>query len=615
MGTVRLTGAQALIRYLSNQYIMIDGRETPLFAGAFAIFGHGNVAGLGEALETNKETFPTYRSHNEQAMAHSAIAFAKSMNRRRMMMCTTSIGPGATNMVTAAALAMVNRLPVLLVPGDIFSTRSPDPVLQQVEGFHDGEISANDCFKPVSRYFDRIHRPEHLLTALPRALNVLTDPALCGPATLSFPQDSQTMAFDFPESFFKKTIRVIRRPGFDQEEMSRVLERIRRSKRPMIISGGGVHYSGAINELKALAEQCNVPVAETQAGKSSLPWDHEMNTGSIGVTGSSASNTIAGAADLVIAVGSRLQDFTTGSWSVFQNPDENLICINAQPYDSIKHRGLSLVSDAKTALAHLVENLQDWKSDDSWQDEIKSERTKWLDIVDQVTALKNPTFPSDSEVIGSVNALAKESDVVLSAAGSLPGELHKLWKTSQPNGYHMEYGFSCMGYEIAGGIGAKIATPDREVIVMLGDGSYLMLNSEIATSVMLGTKLIIILLDNSGFGCINRLQTACGSNNYNNLHQDCIAPAEKHPIVDFAAHAAALGASSERIDSLDQMPKAMERARKSAKTYLIEMKTDPLPSTQEGGCWWEVAIPEVSKLDSVNQARERYLQNKKHQAL
>ncbi|KAK3584116.1 hypothetical protein CHS0354_035192 [Potamilus streckersoni] len=606
-----LTAAQALVKYLTAQYTVSDGKEVPLFAGTFAIFGHGNVAGLGEALSAVKDIFPTYRAHNEQAMACSAIAYAKTLNRQRMMMCTTSIGPGATNMVTAAALASANRLPVLLVPGDVFATRAPDPVLQQVESFQDGTISANDCFRPVSRYFDRIERPEYLLTALPRALNVLTDMALCGPVTLAFPQDVQTMMYGYPEHFFEKNVRYCHRPAPDKVELEKAAALLRTSKKPFIVAGGGVHYADAVKELEKFASACAVPVSETQAGKSALSWEHPLNMGSIGVTGSSSANNLAKEADLIIAVGTRLQDFTTGSRSVFGNRDVPLIQINIQSYDAIKHGAVALTGDAKTILHSLNEYFQSPLSDSAWQKKATDERSQWLKTVESSTAIVNPDLPGDAEVIGVVNKLLHEDDIVVGAAGSLPGELHKLLKVKRPNAYHMEYGYSCMGYEIAGGIGVKMARPDREVIVMLGDGSYLMMNSEIAASVMLGTKMIIILLDNMGFGCINRLQAACGGQGYNNLLKDCIAPGGPHPVVQFAEHARALGANAEKINSLHDLPEAMLRARASQKTYLIEIKTDPMPSTKEGGCWWEVAIPEVSASPKVNAAHQDYLKNKK----
>ncbi|HET9068913.1 MAG TPA: 3D-(3,5/4)-trihydroxycyclohexane-1,2-dione acylhydrolase (decyclizing), partial [Amaricoccus sp.] len=527
MTKIRLTAAQAMVRYLSRQ-LNEDGE--PFLAGAWAIFGHGNVAGIGEALHAAGDDFPTWRAHNEQAMAHAAIAYAKALNRKRAMMVTTSIGPGALNMVTAAALAHVNRLPVLLVPGDVFANRAPDPVLQQVESFGDGTVSANDAFRPVSRYFDRITRPEQLLAALPRALATMTDPADCGPVTLAFCQDVQAEAFDWPEDFFAPREWRRRRPRPDTGELARAADALRRAKRPLVIAGGGVLYAEATGALATFAERHNVPVGETQAGKSSLPWDHPLNLGSIGVTGSSATNAVAEAADVILAVGTRLQDFTTGSWALFKGADRRIVALNVTPYDATKHNALPLVADAKLGLEELSAALGDARFPDTGG--LKAE---WTAAVDAVTAAPTGNaLATDMQVIGAVNRAAPEDAIVVCASGGLPGELHKLWRTARPNGYHLEYGFSTMGYEIAGGLGVKMAHPDREVVVMLGDGSYMMMNSELATSVMLGRKLIVVLLDNRGFGCINRLQLATGGASFNNLLDTArhVTPSA----IDFAAH-------------------------------------------------------------------------------
>ncbi|HXX84777.1 MAG TPA: 3D-(3,5/4)-trihydroxycyclohexane-1,2-dione acylhydrolase (decyclizing) [Casimicrobiaceae bacterium] len=612
--TLRLTMAQALVRYLAALCVETPEGAAPLFGGVWAIFGHGNVAGVGEALYRHREELPTFRAHNEQAMAHAAIAYAKAHFRRRMMACTTSIGPGATNLVTAAALAHVNRLPVLLLPGDIFVSRAPDPVLQQVEDFHDGGVSANDCLKPVSRYFDRIVHPEQLLTALPRAIQVLTDPALCGPVTLALPQDVQTMAFDYPESFFAPQTVVFRAPPPDATELARAAATLRKAKRPLIITGGGVLYGLAADELRAFAEEHGVPVAETQAGKGALPWDHPLQQGAIGVTGSTAANALAAQADVVLAVGTRLQDFMTGSHSLFGQA--KLVGLNVNVFDALKWRGIELVADAKLGLEALSRALGGWRSDATWQSKAKALAADWRGTVDRITGRRNVKLPHEGEVIGAVQRSARDSakrDIVVCAAGTLPADLHKLWRTAVPGGYHMEYGYSCMGYEIAGGVGVKMARPDREVVVIVGDGSYLMLNSEIATSVMLGRKLVIVVLDNRGYGCINRLQQACGGEPFNNLFADCVQGRQGPPSIDFAAHAAAMGAKAENVKTIAQLEAALKRARSADRTSVVCIETDPARTTTEGGWWWEVAVPEVSERKTVNKARAQYVEDKRKQ--
>ncbi|TPE52933.1 3D-(3,5/4)-trihydroxycyclohexane-1,2-dione acylhydrolase (decyclizing) [Amaricoccus solimangrovi] len=599
MKTIRLTAAQALVRYCSTQ-LNEDG--VPFLAGCWAIFGHGNVAGMGEALYAAGDDFPTWRAHNEQGMANAAIAYAKASNRKRAMAVTTSIGPGALNLATSCALAHVNRLPVLFVPGDVFANRAPDPVLQQLEDFNDGSMSVNDAFKPISRYFDRIQRPEQLLTALPRAFAVMTDPAECGPVTLAFCQDVQAEAYDYPVEFFAPREWHRRRPRPGLREVKVAADAIRGARRPLIIAGGGVLYAGATETLRDFAEKHNIPVGETQAGKSSLPWDHPLNLGSIGVTGSAATNAIAAEADVLIGVGTRFQDFTTGSWSLFQNPNRRIVSINVAPFDTHKHNSLPLVADAKLALEEIDELLADHKAPD-FDASLKSD---WIAAVDKVTAAPKDgnALPTDMQVIGAVQRGLDENGVVVCAAGGLPGELHKLWKTARPNGYHLEYGFSTMGYEIAGGLGVKMALPDREVVVMVGDGSYMMLNSELATSVMLGQKIIVVLLDNRGYGCINRLQIACGGAPFNNLIDDT-----RHAVpsnIDFAAHAASMGATSEKVDSIGGLEEAMTRARASDTSYVILIDTDPMPTTEAGGHWWDVAVPEVSGRAEVVEARKGY---------
>jgi 3D-(3,5/4)-trihydroxycyclohexane-1,2-dione acylhydrolase (decyclizing) len=502
-----MTMAQALLRYLAAQSTEIDGQEQPLFAGVFAIFGHGNVAGIGQALAEMGNRLPTYRAHNEQGMALAAVAFAKASNRRRMMACTSSIGPGATNMVTAAAVAHVNRLPLLLLPGDVFAGRRPDPVLQQIENFADPTLSANDCFRPVARYWDRITRPQQLLTSLPQALRVLTDPADCGPVVLALPQDVQTEAADFPESFFASRLHRPRRPAPDATELAEALESLKAAKAPLLLCGGGVHYSEAAAELAAFAERHGVPVAETQAGKGALAWTHPLNLGSIGVTGTAAANAMAREADLLLAIGSRLQDFTTGSRALWSSATQ-LIQLNTAAFDAHKHGARSLIADARAGLEALARGLEGWKAPAAWTERAKKLRAEWQQVVDRVTAPPSGNaLPSDAQVLGAVNRKAGPSDIMVAAAGGLPGELHKLWRTTDPKGYHLEYGYSCMGYEIAGGLGVKLARPDRRIIVLVGDGSYLMMNSEIATTVMMGLKLDIVLLDNRA----SAASTACSN--------------------------------------------------------------------------------------------------------
>ena len=596
MSTLRLTMAQALVRFLAAQRSEVDGREVPLFAGVFAIFGHGNVAGLGEALYGARETVPTLRAHNEQAMALAAIAFAKQMRRRRVMACTTSIGPGATNMVTAAAVAHANRLPVLLLPGDIFASRRPDPVLQQIEAFGDPTISVNDCFRPVSRWWDRILRPEQILQSLPQAMRVLTDPAECGPVTLALPQDVQTEAFDYPEDFFRPRLWRPRRPAPDAQELAAAADALRRATAPLLIAGGGVHYSLATETLAVFAERHGIPVAETQAGKGALAWDHPAAVGGLGVTGAAAANALAAEADLLLAAGTRLGDFATASRSLFRNSGMSLIQLNAAGYDAAKHGALPLVADVSAGLEALSALLGEWRAPKAWTEKARRLASDWQVEVGRATAPGGNALPTDAQVLGAVNRSAGPEDIVVCAAGGLPGELHKLWRVRRPGTYHLEYGYSCMGYEIAGGLGAKLAAPEREVFVLVGDGSYLMMNSEIATSIELGRKLVIVVLDNGGFGCIDRLQTAVGGASFNNL----LAAGSG---VDFAAHAASLGAAARAVSEIAELEAALSAARKETRTAVIVIRTDPRASTAAGGAWWEVAVPEVSARPKVSAAR------------
>lgn len=617
MTILRLTMAQALVKHMAAlQVELADGSVLPYLAGVFAIFGHGNVAGLGEALAAERSHLPTWRAHNEQAMAHAAIAFAKANFRQRAMAVTTSIGPGATNLLTAAALAHVNRLPVLLLPGDVFASRAPDPVLQQLEDWSQGDTSANDAFRPVTRYFDRITRAEQILTALPRAIAVMTDPALCGPVCLALPQDVQTHAFDCPDTFLHPPTIQFRRPPADAFELQRAATLLRSARRPIIIAGGGVLYSQAWAELQALAQTHGIPVAETQAGKSSLRWDHPLHLGAIGVTGSPAANTLARQADLVLAIGSRLQDFSTGSHSLFTQAQ--VLGLNVQAADAGKAGGVTLIADARAALQQLAPLLVGWQADAGWTALARQQSAAWMQRVTELTTSPPPSgdLPYDADVIGAVRDSCADSaanDVVVCAAGTLPAELHKLWRAGAPGNYHMEYGYSCMGYEIAGGLGVKMARAQQEVIVMVGDGSYLMMNSELATSVMLGRKLIVVVLDNRGYGCIQRLQLASGSPRFNNLLDDCVDNGGELPAIDFAMHARSLGADAVHVDDLAQLAEALLAARAARKTQVIVINTTHTRTTEDGGCWWDVAIPEVSQRSEVQAAFAAYTAARKDQ--
>jgi 3D-(3,5/4)-trihydroxycyclohexane-1,2-dione acylhydrolase (decyclizing) len=599
----RLTVAQALVRAMAAQWTEVDGERERVFAGVWAIFGHGNVAALGEALYAARDVLPTLRAHNEQAMGHAAVAFAKASYRRRMMACTTSIGPGATNLATAAAVAHVNRLPVLLLPGDVFATRVPDPVLQQVEDFGDGLVTANDCLRPLSRYFDRITRPEQLVAAFNRAMQVLTDPALCGPVTLALCQDVQAEAFSWPRSLFEERLWVLRRSPPDASELAQAVQVLRAAHRPLIVCGGGVLYSAAAGALREFCDRHGIPSAETQAGKSALPGSHPLNLGGIGVTGTAAANSLAAEADVVLAVGTRLQDFTTGSATLFRSKGCRVVGLNVQSFDAYKHGAVPVVADAREGLRQLSAALGDWRAARPWTERAQAERRSWLQTAQSFTTAGNAMLPSDAQVIGVVQKAARPSDILVGAAGGLPGELHRHWQAQQPGGYHLEYGFSCMGYEIAGALGAKLARREREVIVMVGDGSYLMLNSEIATSVRMGLKLIVVLLDNGGFGCIERLQSTTGNASFNNLRRATGADDG----LDLVAHARSLGALGSRVRGTAELAGALDAARKADRTSVLVIETDPAASTTAGGHWWDVAVPEVSDRAEVRAARERYV--------
>ncbi len=547
-------------------------------------------------------------------MALAAIAYAKASNRKRIMAATTSIGPGALNMVTAAAVAHVNRVPVLLLPGDVFAGRRPDPVLQQIEDFGDGTMSVNDCFRPVSRYFDRITRPEQLIPALNRTMAVLTDPAECGPVTLSLCQDTQAEAFDYPVSFFRERVWSFRRPRPDEGELHAAVTALKAAKKPVIVAGGGVNFSEANTTLAAFAERHGIPVVETQGGKSSLPFLNELNMGAVGVTGTGASNDVCDEADLVLAVGTRLQDFTTASWTIFQNESKTIIGLNTQTFDATKHQALPLVADAKVGLEELSANLGKWQAPESWTKKAVQGRANWIKAADTYTAASNLERPSDAQVIGAVQRALGRDIIGMGASGGLPGEMHKLWQASFPGSYHMEYGFSCMGYEIAGGLGIKLARPDKEVVIMLGDGSYMMMNSELATSVMLGQKITVMLLDNRGFGCINRLQHAAGGERFNNLY-DYNVKQDIPPEIDFAAHARAMGAVGVKVKSLAELEVALKDSKKNTRSTVIVIDTDPMISTDAGGAWWDVGIPEVSERPAVLAANKKWAEGRAKQKL
>lgn len=607
--TIRLTAAQAMMKWLSVQMTPEGDR---FIEGMWAIFGHGNVAGIGEALHAYRDVFPTWRGQNEQTMGHAALAYAKAKKRTRAHAVTSSIGPGSTNLVTAAALAHVNRLPMLIVAGDVFASRRPEPVLQQVEDFDDGTVSANDCFKPVSRYFDRITRPEHLLSALPRALRVMTDPANCGPATLAFCQDVQAEAYDYPEAFFEPRVWHIRRPAPDAGELARVADLIKAAKNPIIIAGGGVIYSQAEETLAAFATAHGIPVAETQAGKSALPQSHPMNFGASGVDGSAAANAISQSADLVIGVGTRLQDFTTGSRTMF-GEGATLVSINTHGYDAAKHGAVSLVADAKVALEDLGAAIDGYKA--SAFD--PAAREDWLRAVDVYCARPEDqsALPTDGQVIGAVQRATTESAIAMSAAGTMPGALKLLWQPSQ-GGYHMEYGYSCMGYEVAGAMGLKLALPEREVICFVGDGSYMLANSELATAVMRRVPFTVVLTDNRGYGCINRLQTlGCGGEPFNNMYVDCNI--EVQPEIDYVAHAGAMGAHAVKAADTDALEAEIKaaRTRNIPTVIVIDTIAKDFPGTGlettagEHGFFWDVAVPEVSDRQKQRDFYANYLKH------
>ncbi len=617
MATRRLTMAQALIAFLQSQYVERDGVETPFFAGCWGIFGHGNVAGIGQALQQVAASFRYYQTRNEQAMVHAAIAYAKMKNRLQAFACTSSIGPGATNMVTGAATATINRIPVLLLPGDIFAERTPAPVLQQLEWEHSQDISVNDCFKPVSRYWDRITRPEQLLTALPEAMRVLTSPADTGAVTLALPQDVQTMAFDYPGAFFRRRVWHIPRNRPDVAALRQAAAWIAQSKRPLIVAGGGVHYSEATEALRQLVERTGIPVGETQAGKGALPYDHPLNLGAIGVTGTLGANRIAHDADLVIGIGTRYSDFTTASKTAFQHPNVRFININVAEFDAAKHSAIPLVGDARATLEELLPLLEGWQVTAEYRALAAQYNREWDAEVERIYALEHGPLISQGEVIGVVNKLSRPQDVVFCAAGSLPGDLHKLWRTRDPKGYHLEYGYSCMGYEIAGGMGAKLAAPEREVYVMVGDGSYLMMNSEIATMTQEGIKVIIVVLDNHGFASIGGLSKSVGSDGFGTKYrrrtESGHLDGDVLPI-DFAANAASLGAHVLQAQGRDDLADALQQAQAiQGGPVCIVIEVDRRQRVGGYESWWDVAVAEVSENPDVQRARAEYVEQKKRE--
>ncbi len=614
-GTLRLTMAQALIRFLGSQYVARDrDGEQPFFAGCFGIFGHGNVSGMGQALQQYPE-FRYYQTRNEQSMVHTATAFAKMKNRLQTFACTSSIGPGATNMITGAATATINRLPVLLLPGDIFARRNVAPVLQQLESEHSQDVSVNDCFRPVSRYWDRINRAEQLLTALPEALRVLTSPVDTGAVTLALPEDVQTEAYDYPAEFFEKRTWTIPRNRPDRAAVEQAAGWIREARRPMIVAGGGAIYSDAVDLLGRLVDQTGIPVGETMAGKGSLPFDHVLNLGAVGVTGTFAANRIAREADLVIGIGTRYSDFTTASKTAFQNPAVRFININVAEFDAFKHSALPLAGDARATLEDLAELLSGHAVDAAYRQEAERLHAEWESEVDRIYAIRGEPLVSQGELIGAVNELGDASGVMVCAAGSLPGDLHKLWRARHPKNYHLEYGYSCMGYEIAGGLGIKMAAPEREVYVLVGDGSYLMLSNEIITSIQEGYKLTIVLMDNSGFNSIGGLSRSLGQQGFGTRFvfpegdrlpgdesQDDVKPLP----VDLAMNARGLGAHVIECKTYEEFTAALSESKSIDRTTVIYIQNDRYAGVPGYESWWDVPVAEVSEMDEVRKARKAW---------
>jgi 3D-(3,5/4)-trihydroxycyclohexane-1,2-dione acylhydrolase (decyclizing) len=614
---MRLTVGQALIRFLSAQYSERDGNRQPFFAGCWGIFGHGNVAGLSQALLEARDSFRYYQARNEQAMVHAAAGYARMTNRLQTFACTSSIGPGATNMVTGAALATINRLPVLLLPGDVFATRVANPVLQELEDSRTLDVSVNDCLRPVSRYFDRIWRPEQLPAALLQAMRVLTDPAETGAVTLALPQDTAAEAHDWPAELFEVRVWHIRRPYPEPEAVAHAADAIRSSRRPLIVAGGGVHYSDAAQALRSFAELTGIPVAETQAGKGAMPYDHPAALGAIGATGTVAANSVAAEADLVIGVGTRWSDFTTASNSLFASPGVRLVNMNVAAFDAHKQSALPLVADARVGLELLAQELGDWQVPAPYRESARQRAADWDALVERAYHLNHQPLPAQSEVIGALNETIRPADVVVCAAGSMPGDLHKLWRTRDSKGYHVEYGYSCMGYEIAGGLGVKMAAPDRDVYVLVGDGSYLMLNSELVTCVQEGIKIAVIVVQNHGFQSIGALSESVGAEGFGTRYRYRVPESGQLDgdvlPVDLAANAASLGAQAFKVSSIAELRNALLAAQSSDRTTVIHIETDPTVPAPDSAAWWDVPVAEASELAATQAARAAYEENKKKQ--
>jgi 3D-(3,5/4)-trihydroxycyclohexane-1,2-dione acylhydrolase (decyclizing) len=619
--TVRLTVAQALVRFLASQWSERDGVRQRLIPGCFGIFGHGNVAGVAQALleahETQSADLPYYMARNEQAMVHASVGFARMRNRLQAFACTASIGPGSTNMVTGAALATINRIPVLLLPSDFFATRVANPVLQELEDFRSHDVSVNDCFKPVSRYWDRVNRPEQLPSALLAAMRVLTDPADTGAVTLALPQDVQAEAYDWPEELFLARVWPVSRPVPEPAALARATEVLRSARRPLIVAGGGVIYSEASAALLRFADATGIPVSDTQAGKGALPWDHPCAVGGVGATGSPVANALAREADVVLGIGTRYSDFTTASRTVFQNPDLRFVNLNIAAFDAGKHAGVALIADARAALDALAGRMDGYRTDGAYTARAQELGQDWRQVVDRAYHLGHEPLPAQTEILGALNEFMGERDVVVQAAGSMPGDLQMLWRARDPKQYHVEYGYSCMGYEIAGGLGAKLADPEREVFVLVGDGSYLMMAQEIVTAVAEGIKLTIILVENHGFASIGSLSEQLGSQRFGTSYRyrnpktgqldGDILP------VDLAANAASLGADVLRTRTVAEFLAGLERARASDRTTVVHVETDPLAPVPSSGAWWDVPVSEVSALESTQKARAAYAAAKRAQ--
>jgi 3D-(3,5/4)-trihydroxycyclohexane-1,2-dione acylhydrolase (decyclizing) len=607
----RRTVAQALVEFLANQYTERDGVRRRLIAGCFGIFGHGNLAGMGQALMQYQDLLPYHQCRNEQAMVHTAAAYARMHDRLSTFACTTSIGPGATNMVTGAAGATINRLPVLLLPGDTFATRVADPVLQQLEVPWAGDVSVNDCFRPVSRYFDRVARPEQLVDAALHAMRVLTDPVETGAVTLALPQDVQAEAYDFPARFLAERVWHVRRPVPEPAALATAVNLIRGAQRPLIVAGGGVIYAEAAEALAEFATDTGIPVAETQAGKGSLRHDHPCAVGAVGATGTTAANALAREADVVIGIGTRYSDFTTASRTLFADPDVRFVNVNVAAFDAAKHAGVAVVADARAALEALHGALTGWRVAEAYRELVGRRAAEWSSTVDSAYALGHTPLPAQSEVIGAVNAAAGPRDVVVCAAGSMPGDLHKLWRPTDPKQYHVEYGYSCMGYEIAGGLGVKLADPTREVFVLVGDGSYLMMGQEIVTAVAEGVKLVVVLVQNHGFASIGALSETVGAPRFGTWYR--YRDGGGNLPTDLAANAASLGADVLRVSTVDELRVALDKAKENPHTTVVHIETDPLVGAPSSQAWWDVPVAEESTVDITRAARAGYESGKRAQ--